>query len=146
MGKRGASMRLPNWEEKLGKYIASMERKDFRYGVLDCCRFAAGAVEAIAGKNLMEEVPRYFGVQEARRLLKSLGGLEMAAETITLGFGLREVEPLKAQRGDMVLAYLASGRPCMGVVSPNGWHCIFPALHGLARIPLRECARAWRVE
>lgn len=49
--------RLPDWSQRLNAYIRDIQNKDmqFEYGKLDCCLFAAGAVEAVCGIDPMEE-------------------------------------------------------------------------------------------
>ena len=89
--------RRSNWPEALDAFIASRRERPFRYGPNDCARFAAGAVEAQTGVNLMAGM-RYASKAGADRLIESEGGLLAA-----LRARLPLIPPAQAGRGDVGL-------------------------------------------
>ena len=139
----GKTLRFSDWEPRLAQYILDHEWTQFRYGRFDCCLFAADAVKEICGVDLMaEERDFYRSARQARSVLSFIGGLERAVEFVTIRAGFVEVAILFAQRGDLVMA--RKPRPVCGIVDLSGV-ARFPSTDGLVRLPLRECARAWRI-
>jgi hypothetical protein len=141
-------MRTAFWERDLAGYIAESERKALRYGIFDCCIFAAGAIRAMCVTDPLTEYRGYHGLTSARKLLKQLGGLEQAVNKVAAVYGFAEVHPLLAHRGDLVLADVGGKRriPAVGILGLDGWNVLFAKRIGLCRIPLIDCRRAWRIE
>lgn len=133
-------MRLANWEERLGAVVAAALGEGFVWGRHDCCTFAADAVVACTGRDVMGELRGTYGsVLTAMRVLESEGGLA-AAVTARLG---APIAPLTAQRGDVVM-HEVEGYPALGVVT--GTHAMAPMARGVQRIPARSWVNAWRVD
>lgn len=138
----GATKRQ-DWEFRLEFYINASVHRLFRYGQFDCCLFAADAILEMTGVDVMKELRGYKGAKAARDLLNKLGGIENALEGIARDNAMEEVPLLKAQRGDMVL--IPGKRPAVGILSLDGSWVVVPSVRGIFRLPLKLCARAWRV-
>lgn len=138
-----AAAKRPDWEFRLEFHINASVHRVFRYGAFDCCTFAADAILAMTGADIMWNLRNYSGAKAAKVLLKSLGGLEAAAESVARENGMDEVHPIKAQRGDMVM--LCGNRPAIGIVGLDGYWAVIPSTRGLYSVPLNLFARAWRV-
>jgi hypothetical protein len=98
----GESVRLDNWPSLLAAFLA--DEKPFVWGRRDCCLFAADAVLCITGIDpAIDFRNRYTTAQGAARVLKKYGGLEGAAERITMDHGMMEIPVSMSQRGDVAL-------------------------------------------
>lgn len=133
-------MRRVDWEERLSALVAAALGEGFVWGAHDCCTFAADAVVACTGRDVMGELRGTYGsVRTAMRVLEAEGGLA-AAVTARLG---APIAPLMAQRGDVVL-HEVEGYPALAVVM--GTHALAPMAKGVQRIPTRGWLNAWRVD
>ena len=131
--------RRHEWPELLADYIASRRASPFVWGTHDCCKFAAGAVEAITGENPMHDF-HYGNEIGALRLIAEAGSLD-ALVTGVLGEPLPSVAQVK--RGDVVLADLGNG-PTVGVCL--GAPAAYAAAAGGVLLLLAAGARmAWRI-
>lgn len=131
--------RKHEWPELLAEYVTERRKTPFAWGTHDCCKFAAGAVQAIAGENPMAEF-HYGNEVGAMRLIHEAGGLEVLV-TRTLGAPLPSVG--QAKRGDVVLAELANGPTvgvCLGVQSAYA-----AAAGGVLFLPTAGARLAWRI-
>lgn len=138
-----AVTRLPDWEGRLERFFEACESRRFRYGTFDCCLFGADAIREETGQDPMANLRIYRGMEEARRLLKSLGGLERAIADSAATFGLKEIPVLMARRGDLVL--LGGRTAAAGILGLDGRMARFPDRQGLRLVPVELCRRAWRV-
>lgn len=131
-------MRLSDWEEQLSSYYLQCWRKPFKYGVHDCCTFAAEVVEQLVGKKIP------LGLDHKGKLLREYKSgrlkLENAVEESLSGF--EEVPPLSARRGDVML-YQQEGRTVIGVC--NGATILSPGKDGMGFVPISAGQRAWRI-
>ena len=132
-----ALARLPDWPLRLAAYIEAARPVQFAWAVHDCCTWAAGAVEAITGSRV--PLPLYDGQRSAARLLRAMGGLQVAVMDV-LG---SPVAPALARRGDVVLLEQLPGRPALAVCVGHAWAA--PGLYGLAFGPMAEACAAWRI-
>ena len=134
-------IRFADWEERLSAYLDGLRGKPFAWGHNDCCTFAAGAVKAMTGEDMMAEFRgRYATSRGSVRALRKFGAGTLAG-TLTAKFG----EPVdQAQRGDVVMADGSLGI-CFGAfaiaVGEQGER------QGLIRVPLPFDGwdHAWRV-
>jgi len=140
-------MRADNWEQKLGEYIASIERKPFSWGTHDCALSVCDAALAMTGVDMATEFRgKYSTALSAVRAIRNFcgGNLEDLAAKVSEQFGLQEVPVLMAQRGDVCVHYTEHG-PALGFVGMDGWLVLYPGSEGVTRVPLDQCERAWRV-
>jgi hypothetical protein len=135
-------MRHHDWPQRLADYLMECRARPFEYGTHDCCRFAAGVVDAIADAGIvarMDAEHPYADREGAYAVIGSVGGLEQLV-SVYLG---EPVHPSRAGRGDVVLAELDQGET-IGVCLGN--ECVFAAEPGGLAVRPRTVARvAWRV-
>lgn len=134
--------RLPDWPERLAAYLAAQRGAVFAWGACDCVRFAAGAVLATTGQQVLPV--HWANRSDASRQLRALGGLCAAVD----GVLPRLPAPTLAQRGDVVLvqAPVAAGRArrrWLAVVDGALWRT--PGPQGLAAGPMAQAVVAWGV-
>jgi hypothetical protein len=129
-------MRISTWEDALSNYIATKRHDPFEYGVNDCCLFAAGAVEAITGKDPMSEFRgQYDSLKTSLKAIKDIGAGTLEA---TMDNKFPEVAISHAQRGD-----LAFFNDSVGVVV--GGFAYFVSDDGLERINRSFWGKCWSV-
>lgn len=127
--------RLPDWPARLAAYLEAQRVQPFAWGSNDCVLFAAGAVRAITGADLLP-VQRWQSVREASRLLVRLGGLRAALDA-----RLPAVPLAYAQRGDVLL--VTGPRVQLAIADADGW--LAPSRHGLVRGHMQHALAAWGV-
>jgi hypothetical protein len=139
--------RLPDWQSRLSEYILRNARRPFRYGELDCGLWVAGAIEAMTGVDVAAELRGYTCRRQAfDRIAAACGSrsIEKIADHLAAKFGILEISPAFAQRGDAV--QLERGAKAkLGVVGMNGLEILIPYREGLLRVPMRLAVRAWHV-
>ena len=90
----------------------------------------------------------YTDEEGARYAIRSLGrDLEFAVEAMAGRVGLRETNPVMAQRGDLLVVRdrkLIGGMPLAAIC--EGRDALSTATTGLIRLPMRVAVRAWAVE
>ena len=74
-------MRNEDWPERLHEYIESRRDMPFAWGTNDCVTFAAGAILAMTGRDLIG-VPRWDSAATAMRILQEMGGMESVADKL----------------------------------------------------------------
>lgn len=108
-------VRIDLWESRLATLIDEAREKPFVWGEHDCALFAADAVHELIGIDPAKLYRgRYATEKQAGVILKRLGGLIGVMELVAGSQGWKTVEPLYAQRGDVVLAEI-DGRHTLGV-------------------------------
>lgn len=132
-------MRRGDWPQRLADYIERHRHTEFQWGTHDCCRFAAGAVEAMTDRDPMATFT-YRNEIGAMRLIRQAGSLEVLLHR-TLGHPLQTVA--EARRGDVVLSDLDNG-PTVGIVC--GRVSAFAAPVGVLFVPTDKARMAWRID
>lgn len=120
--------RLPDWRARLSQWLATIARVDFSYGRHDCALFAAGAVEALTGRDLAADFRgRYATHVGGIRSLRRLGH----ADHIALA---RSYFPSTScpRAGDLAVIETPDG-PALGVV--QGAMIYAPAAIGWGLVP-----------
>jgi hypothetical protein len=141
--------RLPDWQSRLSEYVIEHAQEHFRYGVLDCGIFVAGAIASMTGVDVAAGLRgKYSNRREAFRAIAALCGtatIEAVADHLAAQFGIDEIGITFAGRGDVV--QLGRGRASkLGLVAMHGTEILVPAANGLLRLPLTAHAtRAWRI-
>jgi hypothetical protein len=133
--------RFWDWPERLLAYLDKAQGRRFAWvsddpDTHDCARFAAGAVLAMTGEQLL---PTWGYRTEigAYRHLKREGGLAAMADARLPRIGIGA-----ARRGDVGLI-MQDGRETLTVVL--GVDIAGPAERGLAFVPRAELVAAWTV-
>ena len=130
-------MTKPRDTEALVAFIESRMRAPFAWGKgrNDCISFFGGAVLAQTGVNRLAALPNWTTQRGALRVLKGLGGLEAAIDSV-----LTPVAMAQAARGDGALVKTASG---LAVMVIEGETLVGPGLDGTERLPRAAMIRAW---
>lgn len=134
--------RLPDWPERLAAYLAACRPLRYVLGRHDCVGFAAGAVQAVTGAQVLPV--QWSTPAEAARALRAVGGLRRAVDAVLPRLSV----PALAQRGDVVLVRVpvANGRAArqwLAVADGPRWWA--PSLTGLESGPMDCAALAWGV-
>lgn len=134
--------RLPDWPARLADYLAQARPHCYALGRHDCVGFAAGAVQALTGRQVLPVA--WAGPADAVRQLRARGGLVAAVD----GVLPRLPAPTLAQRGDVVLvrapvARRGAARQWLAVCDGAVWWC--PAATGLHSGPMGLAVLAWGV-
>jgi hypothetical protein len=117
----------------------------------NCALFAADVVRAMTGHDPAAAWRGHAGHQRRRALIVS-GRME---EAVTQALGPPLASVREAGRGDIALlrkgswrgpdALVDAPRDVVGVVGLDGAHVHLLLQQGLTRVPLKDCALAWRI-
>lgn len=147
--------RVQDWPTLLFHFIEARRPQLFAWGRQDCCLFACDGILAQTGLDPAAGLFRgqYRDALGAARLVRKHGGVEAIAASVCAAHGWPELPtPRLAQRGDVVLIYTADDktpvrrpteRVALGLCL--GDHAVVPGPVGLEKIPIRDCAKAWRI-
>lgn len=104
----------------------------------DCISFAAGAVEALTGRDLIAAAGfRWASAAGAARVLKRVGGIAGALDLV-----LPRTECAMAHRGDVGLAVIEGRESCVVI---EGALVVGPGVERLVRVPRAVLVQAWSV-
>jgi len=132
-------MRRADWQLQLSAFVQERSDRPFDWGSNDCCTFAAGAVEALTGRNPMAGIESYATEFGALRMVEEGGGLHALATSL-LG---ASVSPLLAAVGDVVLV-MNAGREMLAVC--NGTNAIAPGMSGgIVALGMNAALAAWKI-
>ena len=134
--------RLPNWPEAFAAALAHVQNTPFEWGKNDCCLFACNVVEAITGTDLAGPFRGYKNRAEAFKVIKGYGGIGKLAESVAQKYGIPEIEPLKARRGDVCLFNNGNGET-LGIC--RGDLVLAPSKEKLDGLPVSKVLRAWEI-
>lgn len=127
--------RLSDWEARLSEYLQERREMPFKYGSNDCAHFAAGAVKAVTGEDVMSDIKSYTTKAGSLRAIKEAGAdsleqiIDRKFEALPIGF---------ASTGDLAL-YDGS----VGVVLSG--KAAFVSEDGFALVPRDQWTQAWGV-
>ena len=148
--------RHEDWPTRLDQFLAERREQPFIWGRHDCCLFASDAIHAMTGTDVAADFPPYDTALGARKALKEYAGASSVAELadwIAELYGIREIPPSFAQRGDVVLLNrdrLGGELPTpagqtLGIVALDGEEIWAPGEFRLVSVPLEVAERAWRI-
>ena len=144
--------RLSNWEALLADEIGRNLTRGFEWGAYDCALAACDFIRAQTGVDPASAYRgKYHSEDEAAAITG--GDLGTFAAGIAQSFGMQEVAPLMAGRGDLVLIdngppHAPSGHPqslALGVVDLTGQYALCAGTRGLMKLKHERWKRAWRV-
>jgi hypothetical protein len=122
----------------LTAYVARVARLRFQWGQHDCAIFAAGAVEALTGRDLAAPYRgRYSTMRGGLRVIRRDGFADHAAY-----FAAHLPEKTRPTPGDLAVIPTPDG-PAMGVV--QGAHVYVLSPEGLRLVPLAAAQRFFEV-
>jgi len=167
MSRRPSSLQTParppvarkdDWLPRLEQAIARARELPFVWGSHDCCLFPCDVVRAMTGVDPARGLRgHYRSFRRAMVVLHGFGGMEALAEKIAARYGIPEVAPGLARRGDVVLLdarapaggarlELGPGGPCcLAIVGLAGTEALAAAPAGLLEVPMPFWRRAWRI-
>lgn len=128
--------RLPDWHPRLAIYVSSIARKPFRPGRLDCCLFAAGAVEAMTGDDIAKDWRGYKTIENGLKSMKQAGFADHVAFVATL---FDEAIHAHAAPGDIAVV----DNDALGIV--QGQMIYVMGLTGLGFVPMAQAIRIFKV-
>ncbi len=138
--------RRDGWEARLQNVFSTFIDKPFEYGSHDCALFVCNCVREMTGEDpALDYRNRYRNRKGALKIL-SKSKLESIATRIAVCLSAKEIPPLYAQRGDVVLLDATMGDcPALGIVDLTGEKVWGAGIEGLVAFPLSEARRAWRI-
>lgn len=129
--------RRPDWQSRLCEFVRANETRPFVWGEWDCALWTAAAIEAITGTDIAVDIRgKYSTEDEAHAIFASF--TDTAAQ-IAAQFGMKEVSPMHAQRGDLIATSV-----CLGLVGLDSQVLVLGD-SGLTKVEYRHIQRAWRV-
>lgn len=133
--------RLPDWPERLALYLAQHADTPFHWGAHDCVHFAAGAVRAMCGADVLPT--HWHDRTQAAQVLRAMGGLEAAVDVALP----RLAGTQWAQRGDVLMVRTPTLAGCarrwLAVADGPRWWA--PTRTGLASGSTAQAVAAWGV-
>lgn len=115
-------MKTDGWQDRFFAYLDVARVTPFKWGIQDCCLFAADVVDAVTGSTFREQLSLcYTDEASALAYIASFGSLEAA---VSSWLGASEA-PNSAGPGDIVIATLDNG-PTVGVCL--GVKCAFASI------------------
>ena len=133
--------RAAGWPRRLNEHLidsqARFQEIGFKWGVFDCCTFAADWVKSATGIDPMADYRgRYASKEQAMALLRERGGGTLLASLTGL-FG-KSVHPAKGMRGDLAWRRKENA---LGIVYTVGARqfSLFLGEDGMASLPISAC-------
>lgn len=134
--------RFSFWRTALFEYVHGVARTPFAWGSHDCALFAAGAVQAMTGRDFASPYRgRYSTLAGGLRLLKKAGFSDHADMAASL---FEEQHPSAAQIGD-IAALDDGGHVALGIVQGALIYVLKPGAAGIGTVSRFEAKRSFRV-
>ena len=132
--------RVNNWRAALTDYVIETAGEPFAIGKSDCAMWAAGAVQAMTGKDFARGFRGYTTIAGGLRKLKARG---FADHVALAAANFEEVPPAFAEVGDIAVVEGDDGTDALGIVQGEMIYVSWPT--GRAIVPLTSAKRAFRV-
>lgn len=146
------------WPELLNNYARSVITEPMVWGGFDCCMFAANAVQEMTGEDCAQEFRgTYNSAAGAYAAIQRYagGGIGALMEKMAALHGWTEVEPIRAQRGDIVMLapecvecderFDGALGMCVGTISLFVGEAGLKAVSTIPDVGTRTVIRAWRI-
>ena len=143
------TQRFQDWPTRLDRALKESSDEPWRWGFHDCAHFAAHMVEAICGCDLSEGLPNYKSARGGLGVIRRAGGFIKMIDTSARRFGIEQVPPAFASRGDPVLAQHPDDDIFgleLGIVDTSGRFIIVAQKIGWAIQPRSAARYAWKIE
>lgn len=133
--------RLPDWMKRLNALVISRMAAPFEWGRNDCGAFAADAVQAMTGFDVLSELRGSRRSERAAlRQLRTAGSVSAVLDRA----GLQRVDVAFVQRGDVVLLP-STGTAWPVVAVCVGGEAVAPGPGGLEARNAADAIEAWRL-
>jgi hypothetical protein len=141
--------RYQDWAARLEVFLQEQKGRRFQYGSWDCCLFVCEAISAMTGSDLgVEFRGKYDSLRSAEALIRRycpVQSLSALVAGVATRWGMREVSPLHARRGDMAMIRRGRGYS-LGMIALDGQRVlVLVGRDRVAAIPRLVIARAWSV-
>lgn len=134
--RKRIAMKRPNWQSSLNEYLSKVQ--EFAWGENDCCKFCAGAVKAMTGKDYALDFESYKSKSQAYRLLKKYNGVGGVVEKC-----LGQSKNTKfAKYGDVVMFNTEQG-DTLGICV--GTKIVAVGNQGMAFLPMSMAKKVWSI-
>jgi len=130
--------RFPDWQVRFEAFMRERAAMPFAWGRNDCALFAADAVLALTGVDVVPAGLRGKGARAAWRIVRDHGGMQALASEV-MG---DPVPLLTARIGDVMLLALPR-RQALGIC--NGQTVLGPGPAGVVAMPMAHALACWRV-
>lgn len=147
--------RKENWPRLLLEAIEEKKHARFQPGTHDCCISTCDLIERMTGADIAIEFRGYSDRKGMEETLAEHGGVDGIAESVTTEYGLAEIPPSMAQRGDLLMLDFSEYKKdipnapdgaVFAIVDMDGIHAVACGYKGWTRVPIKACAkRAWRI-
>jgi uncharacterized protein DUF6950 len=141
--------RVQNWNSLLPSHTSANGRgKKFVWGAFDCALAACDSIKAITGVDPGENYRgKYSTAAEASAVIAQAGFATLGdfAAKVAAEYGMQEIGPRQARRGDLVFVNNRTPQGALGIVDLTGRRAACAAEHGRLLIPMGRWKRAWRV-
>lgn len=134
--------RTSNWHAALEQQFNQGCALEFAWGSFDCALFACDCVRAMTGED---PAAGFRGGYSTQAEAEALGSLKEIAQAVAAEFGLSEITPSHAGRGDLVLIDNQTAQGALAVIDFSGAYAMCPGSHGLIRVRRHRWQRAWRI-
>lgn len=137
--------RKSNWPDALTLFVEEKRNQPFDWGHNNCAFFASDWLAILTGEDPAADLrAEVTSALSAARVLQERGGIEKIIEDYCTAHGCLEINPQRAQRGDIAtIAVEDDSRFAIGVVV--GAQVAYAGLAGLVFAPKALCRRAWRI-
>ncbi len=133
-------VRVEDWPTALSVETNALSDRPHEWGVNDCAIFAADAIRAMTGTDLMKSIRgRYKTAIGAARVIKNDGFDGLAEYVDSL---LPEISLSQAKRGDLILCYGPEG-DFLAIRERS--FAVGPGHRGAEQVDPRQFLKAWRV-
>jgi hypothetical protein len=140
--------KLPDWVQRFEQVVLDAENKEFDWVEHNCFTFASSCFEAITGRSWLVNQPKITSKRKALSIMAkySKDGVEGSMEKLAGRFGMAEVPPGLAKRGDPVLLE-CQGEDLFATIdlTGRGVLAIRDDGQGLIRMNISEIKRAWSI-
>ena len=137
-------MRRRDWELAVEAVIAEARRSEFVWGRNDGATFGARILQAVMGYDALQDfLGSYADRLAGYRILARYGGYRKAVTKRLAAYGIDEINPLLAHRGDLALVSGNGIGEALGVVM--GSRIILLAQRGVIDLPRSAALTAWRL-
>ena len=130
------------WPEMLAAFIDARRAMPFTWEENNCGFVACDWVREITGIDPAANYRGLVGPLETKRAVRLGGGAETIFAEAAEANGWPVIMPALAGRGDVLLHFTPRGA-ALGICV--GTHGAFMRKKGLGMVPVRDCARAWRI-